>query len=131
MRKFKGVGIGSCLVLASLVFTAHARANEWNKLTYVSLNEPVEIPGKVLPAGTYMFKLYDTTADRHIVEIYNQTGTELYATVVAIPVERIPADKTVITFEERGNGPEAIRDWFYPGDNSGSEFVYRPSQPRQ
>ena len=33
--------------------------------------------------------------------------------------------KTVITFGERGAGfPEAIRAWFYPGDNFGQEFVY-------
>ncbi|MFY9530840.1 MAG: hypothetical protein WBC04_16825 [Candidatus Acidiferrales bacterium] len=131
MRNFKAVAIGSCLVLASLLFTPHARANEWDKETYVSLSEPVEIPGKILPAGTYMFKLFDTAADRHIVEIYNRNGTELYATVLAIPVEHAPTDKTVITFEERRNGPEAIRDWFYPDDNAGIEFVYGPSHPRE
>jgi len=30
-----------------------------------------------------------------------------------------------MTFRERAAGePEAIRAWFYPGDNSGQEFVY-------
>jgi hypothetical protein len=34
-------------------------------------------------------------------------------------------DKTVMTFAERSAGsPQAIRAWFYPGDNSGQEFVY-------
>jgi hypothetical protein len=34
-------------------------------------------------------------------------------------------DKTVITFGERAVGdPQAIRSWFYPGDNFGQEFVY-------
>jgi hypothetical protein len=34
-------------------------------------------------------------------------------------------DKTVMTFGERAAGsPEAIRAWFYPGANSGEEFVY-------
>jgi hypothetical protein len=34
-------------------------------------------------------------------------------------------DKTVMTFGERSVGsPEAIRSWFYPGANSGEEFVY-------
>jgi hypothetical protein len=34
-------------------------------------------------------------------------------------------DKTVMTFGERAAGePQTIRAWFYPGDNSGQEFVY-------
>jgi hypothetical protein len=33
--------------------------------------------------------------------------------------------KTVVTFRERPAGePEAIRAWFYPGENYGEEFVY-------
>jgi hypothetical protein len=36
-----------------------------------------------------------------------------------------PTGKTVLTFRERGEGqPEAIKAWFYPGDNSGQQFVY-------
>jgi hypothetical protein len=34
-------------------------------------------------------------------------------------------DKTIVTFDERPAGqPEALKAWFYPGDNSGVEFVY-------
>ena len=33
--------------------------------------------------------------------------------------------KNIISFEERAAGaPEAVRAWFYPGDNFGHEFVY-------
>ena len=36
-----------------------------------------------------------------------------------------PTGKTVITFEERAKGaPEAIKAWFYPGDDVGVRFVY-------
>src|SRR5204862_3790987 len=38
-------------------------------------------------------------------------------------------DKTVMTFGERRVGdPQAIRAWFYPGDNFGQEFVYPKSK---
>src|SRR6185369_15124429 len=45
---------------------------------------------------------------------------------LAIPNYRLTAtDKTVMTFSERAAGqPQAIRACFYPGDNSGQEFVY-------
>jgi hypothetical protein len=43
-----------------------------------------------------------------------------------IPNFRLKAtDKTVTTFGERAaEDPQAIRAWFYPGDNWGQEFVY-------
>jgi len=92
----------------------------------------VEIPGvhlvgwAVLPAGTYVFKILDSLSDRHIVQIFNQDETMIYATILAIPNYRLKAtDKTVVTFTERPAGePEALRAWFYPGRNWGEEFVY-------
>jgi hypothetical protein len=84
----------------------------------------------VLPAGTYVFKILDSQSDRHIVQIFNQDETTVYATILAIPNYRLRAtDKTVVTFRERPAGqPEALRAWFYPGRNWGEEFVYPKAQ---
>jgi hypothetical protein len=111
------------------MFSPAAWAQSWNKRTMVTFSAPVEIPGisaQVLPAGTYVFRLLDSLADRHIVQIFNKDESHLYATILAIPNYRLrPTDKTVMTFAERASGePQAIRAWFYPGDNSGQEFVY-------
>jgi hypothetical protein len=113
-------------------FSPRANADEWNKRTVVTFSGPVEIPGVhlegwgILPAGTYVFKLLDSSSDRHIVQIFNQDETIIYATILAIPNYRLKAtDKTVITFNEGvSDRPEALRAWFYPGANSGEEFVY-------
>ena len=110
-------------------FSGTASAQRWNKKTTVTFSAPVEIPGvdaQVLPAGTYVFKLLDSKSDRHIVQVFNKDQTHVYATILAIPNYRLKAtDKTVMTFAERGAGqPQAIRAWFYPGDNSGQEFVF-------
>ncbi|HLH39248.1 MAG TPA: hypothetical protein VKX39_08890 [Bryobacteraceae bacterium] len=119
-------------VLFALGFSA-ARADEWNKQTTVTFSGPVEIPGKVLPAGTYQFKLLDSQSNRNIVQIFNADGTQLYATILAIPDYRQnPTSETVMKFEERPAGtPEALRAWFYPGDNYGNEFVYPRSEAAQ
>jgi hypothetical protein len=87
----------------------------------------------VLPAGTYTFKLLDSASDRHIVQIYNKDQSHLYATVMAIPDYRLhPTGKTVIKFEETAAGnPEALRAWFYPGDQFGQQFVYPKSRARE
>jgi hypothetical protein len=73
-----------------------------------------------------VFKILDSESDRHIVQIFNQDETMIYATILAIPNYRLKVtDKTVVTFTERPAGePEALRAWFYPGRNWGEEFVY-------
>lgn len=121
-----------CIALIGAMASSSAKADTWNKKTVVTFSGPVEIPGVhaegqgVLPAGTYMFKLLDSASNRHIVQIFSEDGSQVYATVLAIPNYRLKStDKTVITFSERPAGqPEALRAWFYPGANFGEEFVY-------
>src|ERR1700756_530851 len=47
------------LVLLGALFVRNVRADEWDKKTIVSFSAPVQIPGTVLPAGTYVFKVAD------------------------------------------------------------------------
>jgi hypothetical protein len=119
----------SLMVLCTVAVSIASAQTTWDKKTTVTFTTPVEIPGvgtPVLPAGTYVFKLLDSSSDRHIVQIFNEDGSHMYATVLALPNRRLKAtDKTVITFAERAAGnPQAIKAWFYPGDTSGQEFVY-------
>jgi len=121
-----------CLALTGAVFSPAAKADESNRKTVMTFSGPVEIPGVhlkgwgVLPAGTYVFKILDSQTDRHIVQIFNADETQIYATILAIPNYRLKVTgKTVVTFRERPAGqPEALRAWFYPGENYGEEFVY-------
>jgi hypothetical protein len=113
-----------CMMLSST-----AAAQVWDKKTTVTFSAPIEIPGlgdRFLPAGTYVFRLLDSLSDRNVVQIFNKDESHLYATILAIPNYRLKAtDKTVMPFAERRAGaPQAIRAWFYPGDNFGQEFVY-------
>lgn len=115
------------LGLLTLAFSPSAKADEHDKETVVTFSAPFEIPGgKVMPAGTYVFKLMDSQSDRNIVQIFSADRMHLYATILAIPNYRLRTrDETVMKFKERSAGsPEAIRAWFYPGDNWGQEFVY-------
>ena len=127
MNRFKVVAAIFCLSLAALSFSASVNADAWDKKTILTFNQSVEVPGDVvLPAGAYVFKLLDSASNRHIVQIFNEDQNHIYATVLAIPNYRLQVTgKTVITFVERPAGePQAIKAWFYPGDNFGQEFVY-------
>jgi hypothetical protein len=120
-----------CSALACAAFLAPcARADEHDKLTYFTFSGPVQIPGHTLAAGTYMFKLADSPSNRHIVQVFNKDGSKLYATILAIPDQRLDAaDKPVVLFRETPAGtPGAVRAWFYPGNTIGDEFVYPKEQ---
>jgi len=110
-----------------------AHADEWDKTTKITFSEPVQVPGKVLPAGTYIFKLLDSASNRHIVQIFNEDHTQLITTVMAIPNQRLePAGKTILRYDERPSGqPIALAAWFYPGDTFGQEFVYPKAEAEQ
>jgi hypothetical protein len=122
----KALWIGLTLSVLGLVTVSSARADEWDKKTILTFSQPFEIPGHVLPAGTYMFKLNDTMSDRHVVQVFNADGSKIFATILAIPNYRLKVtDGTTIRFREMPAGqPEAIRAWFYPGRSVGEEFVY-------
>jgi hypothetical protein len=93
-------------LLAVLIVLPVAHADQNNQETRVTFSQPVQIPGRVLPAGTYVFVLPDES--------------------LTVNAERPRAtDNTVFGFAERGSSqPEAIVTWFYPGETSGHEFLY-------
>ncbi len=117
------------LALALLMLPV-ARASETDQATKLTFSQSVQIPGRVLAAGTYWF-VVDPTYDSHIVQIFSQDRSTLYATLQTIFAEYLePSKGTEITFADRGSmQPEAIITWFYPGRTIGHEFVY-PKQER-
>ncbi len=107
---------------------AHAQA--WNQKTRLTFNEPVEVPNLVLPAGTYVFKRLGS--DPNVVQISNADETHVFATLITTSDLRDHvSDETVVTFEERSSGaPKAVKEWFYPGDTLGYEFLYPDEHER-
>jgi hypothetical protein len=133
MKLLKTLAFVFCIAAICMLVVPTATADDWNRKTVITFSGPVEVPGvgaQTLPAGTYVFKIMDSQADRHIVQIFNKDETHLFTTILAIPNYRLKTtDKTVITFRERPAGqPEALRAWFYPGHEWGEEFVYAKSR---
>jgi hypothetical protein len=110
-----------------------ARADEANEATTITFSTPVQIPGQVLPAGTYLFKLADDGADPNVVQIFNSAGTKIYATLLTASSDRqVATDDTTITLAEQGSGnPEALMKWYYPGSLIGHEFMYSGREEKQ
>jgi hypothetical protein len=130
MKTLRGAVVGLCTMLLFIAFGAtlapRARADQWNKKTIVTFSDSVEIPGQILPAGTYVFKLADSPSNRHIVQIWNADEDQILATILTIPNTRFETpDDSLFEFDERpSDSPQALKVWFYPGNSTGEEFVY-------
>src|SRR6266851_10268742 len=126
--KLKTLCLSASLAM-SFFMTKPVMADEMNKKTEFQFSAPVEIPGQVLAPGKYVFEIADSSSNLNTVQIFSEASNgkeNLVATIQAIPdyVLNTPG-KPLIHFEERTSGsPEAIHSWFYPGDNTGWEFVY-------
>jgi hypothetical protein len=127
MRVLKAV---CCAAALTMALAPGARADEWNKKTFLTFSGPVSVPGATLPAGTYTFKLADLSGNRHVVQIFDKDEKKIYTTLMAIPNQRMePSDKPVVMFAETPAGvPAAVKIWYYPGETIGNEFVYPKKQ---
>jgi len=108
-----------------------ARADEWNKLTYLTFSGPIQLPGVAnAPAGTYTFRLADASTSRRVVQVLDKNTGKVYAMFLTMADHRMtPTDKPVVMFSESPAGtPPAVKAWFYPGETDGYEFVYPKDQ---
>ena len=113
------------------VFSPKARADLREEKMTVHFSAPVEVPGEVLPAGTYVFEaLHDGTLTR----ILSGDETRVYATVFTVPDEKTdPVEKPQVTVEPSATqgSPERIDSWFYPGESTGNAFIYQKVQAQK
>jgi len=72
--KLTTLGLAGLFALTSFV-AQPVRADEWTKKTEFQFSAPVQIPGKTLKAGKYVFQLADSDSDRKIVQIFSEDST--------------------------------------------------------
>jgi Protein of unknown function (DUF2911) len=132
MKIQKGYIIVGLIIAFALFFELAAHADELDLNTTITFSQPVQVPGQVLPAGTYVFRLADPADTQNIVQIFNSDRTVLYATLQTIPAERRqPTDDTAVTLAKQGPGkPHALLKWFYPARKTGNEFVYSKQEEK-
>jgi hypothetical protein len=121
-----------CMTLAAGMFAFRAQAGVWEKRTVLTVDQTIQIRNTVLQPGTYVLRLADNMADRHIVQIFDRDQTHIIDTVMAIPNERLQptGDSSFLFWETPPGTAKALRAWFYPGDDFGQEFPY-PKQLTQ
>ena len=128
-KSYIAVGL---IIALSLFFGLAAHADEADESTTITFSQPIQIPGRVLPAGTYVFKLASTD-DLNAVQVFNADRTVLYANLQTIATDRPePTDHTVVALAEQGAGqPDVLLKWFYPGRETGKEFLYPQQKEKE
>ena len=110
--------------LMGSAFVPSLKASEFDKKTTFTISQPVAVEDTILPAGQYVLRLLDTPT-RDVVYIFNGEGTRLIKMLLPIHAERSePTDKTDFSFYDSTAGqPAALHTWFYPGEETGFEFL--------
>src|SRR5438105_1587886 len=118
------IAVGMIIAFA-LFFEIAAHASVADQATEITFNQSIQVPGQILPAGTYLFKLADPD-NLNVVQIFSSDRAHLYATLETIPTEdrQVSGDTTVSLVEQGAGKPDVLLKWFYPGDETGHEFVY-------
>ena len=126
LRKTLSV-LGLMLTLTIMLPVVHA--DDWNQATRFTFNQPVQVPGRILPAGTYFFQLVGE--NHHLVQIFNEDRT---AVVILYSIPRVRygrrAEAAITLANRGGTQPQAIVAWFFVGETEGHEFLY-PKQEQQ
>jgi len=132
MKMHKSYIVVGLIIAFSLFFELAAHADDGVQETKITFSQPISIPGQTLPAGTYLFKQANTD-DLNLIQIFSSDRTHLYATLQTIPTEahQIPDDTTVTLAEQGAGKPNLLLKWFYPGEQTGHEFVYSNRVERQ
>jgi hypothetical protein len=124
MNAYRKPALSALVAIFLAVLAPNARAQMLEEKIQVTFSGPVEVPGEVLPAGTYIFEALE---NGHLTRILSADEKHVYATLSTIPDERMePMEKPAIILGESPKGaPERVESWFYPGDSVGNEFLYQ------
>lgn len=114
--------------LFALVSPRVANADDWNKKTIVTFDQDVAIPGQVLPAGTYVFKLLDSGSDRYVVQVWTEQEEQLVTSLMTVgdsfPNASGDAYFVLDTSGTDEGYPPAVASWFFAGGDEGRSFIY-------
>jgi hypothetical protein len=101
-----------------------------DRLSFMTFSRSVQIPGAVLDAGTYRFRLADPTSGRQVMQVLSNDGSIVYSMFYTRQDWRNKVtDDTTVTFRETPAGaPAAVRSLFYGGETRGYEFVYKKGE---
>ena len=130
-KKLMTSACAAAMLLTMSATPAVAQGGPMDSRTEFTFNQPVELPGVTLPAGTYVFRFLDATTGRKVMQVQaKDASSKTYGMFLTISAQRPrPSDDAELRFLETPAGqPAAVKTWWYPGNTIGREFIYPKSQ---
>jgi hypothetical protein len=129
MKVAYAILLSAIFSIIALPITAQAQDDH---AVVMHFDKPIEIPGQVLPAGSYTFVVPENTGGA-VVQIFNGKRTRLIATVQAVGAQRVEASDRFEFTLGQGSQPtsQALVKWFEAGATSGYELLYPHREEQQ
>src|SRR5215471_4375841 len=104
MKTYRSLIMIAAGATALLWGTASARAQEIEEKMTLTFSKPVEVPGEVLPAGTYVFQVLKQGS---LTRILSPDELHVYATLLTVPEEKKEGeDSSSVILRKNDAGPE-------------------------
>lgn len=125
-RGLLGVGAAVAIALAGAAITHASAAGSHPNI--IRFQKEVALPGRVLPAGVYLFEFANPDQSLDVVRVIDRaTRQSLYSGFtrrVSRPEKMLPDQ--AVTFNEAVAGtPTPLRAWYPIGLSEGQEFIYK------
>ncbi len=130
-KHLRGAMLASAAALAWCLGTSSASADDWNRKTILTIDQPMVVPGATLTPGTYTFTLGNPETSRDVVYVLREDGTFVTSAHV-VHMQRSNDKRNLalwVALNENRSMP-AMKGWFFPGMMDGYQFVYPKEQAR-
>jgi hypothetical protein len=132
-RKVQIIAVFSA-ILALAFAGSLARADEFDEAMKLTFREPVQVPGQVLPAGSYWFVRVGHGAETNVLTVYNVDRTKTITTLNTGTMETVePTGYVTIKMADRSPKPPSLLGVVYPGRTEGHAFdlMYSDQEKKQ
>jgi hypothetical protein len=127
-RRVAVAASAAALIAAVLTAPVDAGGNQ-SRLTRLTVNRTMALPGVTLPPGTYTFEIANTVTSANVVMVSSRSavGRKVHYLGLTHPIERphnLPGSQVITIGEVPAGEPVPIRAWFPIGYSTGYQFVY-------
>jgi len=130
-KHLRGAVLASAAALVWCIGAATATADDYNRRTILTIDQPMVVPGTTLTPGTYTFILGNPDTSRDVVYILREDGTPVTsAHVIRMQRGNDKRDLALLVAMKEGGAEPMMKGWFYPGSSDGFAFRYPKEQAR-
>jgi hypothetical protein len=128
MRAVLTTIVGALSIVA--VSATPAAAQTMDERVRFTFTTPVAVPGAVLPAGDYVFRLADPNSGRKTIQVLSADMKKVHAMFFANEIMRGEEARGHLASlgEARIGTPRSVEGLWSPGSSYGRGFLYAPGE---